>query len=75
MNIYLIILTVLYSVFLIFSYIFIVKRLKHINDKHVSYTKIQELNLIFNSLKKIIFILFIVLFLIVLFLILKFAYA
>lgn len=74
MPIYTILWIILYWFFLIISYLFIIKRLKYINQKHIEYTKIENLKLVFNKLSNIILFLFIFLFLFIIFIILKFIY-
>ncbi len=64
----------IYFIVLLFSYIFIVKRLKHLNQRHINYTKVEWLQWIYKSLKKVIFVLFLILFVLSIFIVLKFAY-
>ena len=65
---------ILYFFLLITLYIFIIKRLKYLNDRHINYTKIEGLHKIYISLKKRILILFCILFVVSTFIILKFLY-
>ncbi len=62
----------LYILFLVVSYILIIKRLKYLNEWHINYTKVECLASTYNSLKKIIFLLFVILWLISLFVIFNF---
>lgn len=62
----------LYILFLVVSYILIIKRLKYLNERHISYTKVECLVNTYNSLKKIIFVLFVILGLVSLFIIFNF---
>lgn len=62
----------LYILFLVVSYILIIKRLKYLNEWHINYTKVECLVSTYNSLKKIIFVLFVILWLISLFVIFNF---
>lgn len=65
---------ILYFFLLITLYIFIIKRLKYLNDRHIYYTKVEGLHKIYISLKKRILILFCILFVVSTFIILKFLY-
>ncbi len=65
---------ILYFIFLVFVYYFIIKRLKNLNERHISYTKVEGLKWIYKSLKKIILVLFVILFFVSIFIILKFVY-
>lgn len=62
----------LYILFLVVSYILIIKRLKYLNEWHINYTKVKCLASTYNSLKKIIFVLFVILWLVSLFVIFNF---
>lgn len=62
----------LYVLFLIISYILIIKRLKYLNQKHIEYTKVECLVHTYNSLKKVIFILFVIVALVSIFVIFNF---
>lgn len=71
-NIYIFLMILGYFLFIFSCYIFTVKRLKHLTQKHVEYTKIKWLNDLNNSLLKIVFLLFITLFVLCTFIILTF---
>lgn len=71
-KIYLFLMILGYFVFLFSCYIFIVKRLKYITLKHIEYTKVDWLMLLYKKLIKMIFILFLMLFGVSVFVILTF---
>lgn len=62
----------LYILFLVVSYILIIKRLKYLNERHIEYTKVECLIDTYNSLKKIVFVLFVILGIVSLFVIFNF---
>lgn len=61
-----------YMLFLILSYIFMIKRLKYLNDKHIEYTKVICLADLYKELKNRILILLFTLYIIWTFIILTF---
>lgn len=71
-KIYLFLIILGYFVFLFACYIFIIKRLKYLTQKHIEYTKVDGLMVLYKKLIKLIFILFIILFLVSTFIILTF---
>ncbi len=73
MNIlYLVIFIIWFIFFLLLLYIFIIKRLKYLTDKHIEYTKVEWLMTSYNSLKRIIFLLMIMQFVLSILIILPF---
>lgn len=71
-KLYLFLMILGYFIFLFWCYIFIIKRLKYLNQKHIEYTKVEWLNDLYKKLIKIVFVLFVMLFIISVFIILTF---
>lgn len=71
-KIYILLMIFGYFIFLFSCYIFTIKRLKYLNQKHIEYTKVDWLIFLYKKLIKITFIFFVVLFIISFFIILIF---
>ena len=53
-KLYLFLMILGYFIFLFWCYIFIIKRLKYLNQKHIEYTKVEWLNDLYKKLIKIV---------------------
>lgn len=71
-KIYLLLMIFGYFIFLFACYVFIIKRLKYLNLKHIEYTKVNGLNVLYKQLIKIVFMLFVFLFIVSVFIIITF---
>lgn len=71
-NLYLFLYLAGYFIFLVFCYIFILKRLKYLTEKHIEYTKVEPIVDSYIFLKRLIFVLLILLYVFNVFIILTF---
>lgn len=71
-NLYILLTIFIDFILLSLCYIFIVKRLKHITQKNIEYTKVDWLTILYNKLIKLIFMIIVVLFIVSVFIILTF---